>query len=408
MTDAAHEQIVADLPPIYCRRCHSFYAASEGFCSTCGPPHDDAPPNGRRPVPEPEEERAVTTWEPLDTADALDGSEPPAAEIWRRTDGVPLLYRGAMHWFHGESESCKSWAAQLACAQVLNGGGRVLYIDFEDEVRSVVHRLLAMAVDRDAIAKRFCYVRPDEPLEDGRGRITAGGVDFARLLGGEFVEATWDLVIVDGVTEAMTVEGLDLGSNADIAVWLRRVPVRLAALGAAVVMIDHVTKSREERGRFAIGGQHKLAGVTGAAYTFSALRPFYRTTDEPVTGTVSVGIVKDRPGYVRRYARDGKIGTLELTAYPDGGVSAALVPADADPAPELELAIRVLEHLELYDGATSRNIEDGVGGKAVTLRSCLKWLAHDDRRWITVEPKGRSHLHWITGAGREQLGREER
>lgn len=405
MTDATDDAFIATLPPIYCRRCHGFYAAAEGYCPTCGPPHGDAPPNGSRPEPEPE--RGPTTWKPIDMTDALDGIEPPAAQLWRRSDGVPLLYRGAMHWFHGESESCKSWAAQLAAAQILNDGGRVLYIDFEDDVRAVVHRLLALAVNGDIIAKRFTYVRPDEPLEDGRGRITAGGVDFARLLGGEFVEATWDLVIVDGVTEAMTVEGLDLGSNADIATWLRRVPVRLATLGAAVVMIDHVTKSREDRGRFAIGGQHKLAGVTGAAYTFTALRPFYRTTTEPVTGTVSVGVVKDRPGHVRRYARDGTIGTLELTAYPDGGVTAALVPADTDPAPELELAIRVLEHLELYDGATTRNIEDGVPGKALTLRSCLKWLAHDDRRWITVEQKGRSHLHWITDEGRVQIGGDE-
>jgi hypothetical protein len=397
--------IVADLPPIYCRRCHGFYAAAERHCPTCGPPHTDAPSNGARP----ELETKPTTWETMDMTDALDGVDPPAADLWLRTDGVPLLYRGAMHWFHGESESCKSWAAQLATAQVLNSGGRVLYIDFEDDVRSVVHRLLALAVHRDTIAKGLSYVRPDEPLEDGRGRITAGGVSFARLLDGEFTDGAtdWDLAVVDGVTEAMTIEGLDLNSNADIATWLRRVPVRLAALGAAVVMIDHVTKSRDERGRFAIGGQHKLAGVTGAAYTFTALRPFYRTTDEPVTGTVSVGIVKDRPGHVRRCARDGKIGTLELTAYPDGGVTAALVPAVVEPAPELSLAIRVLEHLELYDGATMRNIEDGVPGGSHQLRSCLKWLAHEDRAWVVVEQKGRSHLHWITDAGREQLGGRE-
>jgi hypothetical protein len=402
VNDDAINAIVADLPPIYCRRCHGFYAATEGYCPTCGPPHGDAPPasnNGARPVID----SGPTSWEPADMNDALDGVDPPAAELFRRTDGVPMLYRGAIHWFQGESESCKSWAAQLAVAQVLNDGGRVLYIDFEDDVRSVVHRLLAMVVDRDAIAKRFEYIHPDEPLADGRGRITAGGVTFARMLA-EHVDEPWDLVIVDGVTEAMTVEDLDLGSNTDIATWLRRLPKRLADLGAAVVMIDHVTKSREERGRYAIGGQHKLAGVTGAAYAFTGIRPFHRAGSDPVTGSVGISVVKDRPGFVRRHARDGKIGTLELTAYPDGGVSALVVPANAEPAPELDLAMRVLGHLSVYDGASMRNIEEGVPGGAAQLRSCLKWLAHEDRAWIVVEQKGRSHLHWLTDEGRGQLG----
>ncbi len=43
--------------------------------------------------------------------------------------------------------------------------------------------------------------------------------------------------------------------------------------GAAVVMIDHVTKDSESRGRFAIGGQAKLAGLTGAAYTVDVAHP---------------------------------------------------------------------------------------------------------------------------------------
>jgi len=34
--------------------------------------------------------------------------------------------------------------------------------------------------------------------------------------------------------------------------------------GAALVEVDHVAKNRETRGRFAIGGQQKLAGVAVA------------------------------------------------------------------------------------------------------------------------------------------------
>lgn len=404
------DAFVASLDPIYCRKCHGFYHPSEGACPRCGPAHttgttapdesDTLEVEGGEPVREP------TSWLPVDLTDALAGLDTPGPELWQRTDGTSLLYRGRVHWFHGESESCKSWAAQLAVAQVLDAEGHVLYIDFEDDERGVVARLLAMSVDGDAIAKRFTYLRPDEPLMDSRGRVTGGGVDFARVVAGDLTTGPWDLAIVDGVTEAMTTEGLALIDNADIATWLRRIPRRLASANAAVVAIDHVTKSRDERGRYALGGQHKLAGVSGAAYSFTTLRPFARARGaENATGAVSVDVVKDRPGHVRGLAVEGgKIAVLSLTSYPDGGVSAALAPAGADPAPDLAFAVTILSHLALYDGSSMRQIEDGIEGRSSAIRSCLKWLASEERAWITVEQKGRSHLHWLTEEGREQLG----
>ena len=45
----------------------------------------------------------------------------------------------------------------------------------------------------------------------------------------------------------------------------------IAAAGAAVVLIDHVAKDKEKRGRYAIGAQHKLAGVA-VAYGIEVLR----------------------------------------------------------------------------------------------------------------------------------------
>jgi hypothetical protein len=54
----------------------------------------------------------------------------------------------------------------------------------------------------------------------------------------------------------MTTEGLALGDNTDVAAWMRLLPKRFAAAGAAVVVIDHVVKNRDDQGRYAIGGQH--------------------------------------------------------------------------------------------------------------------------------------------------------
>jgi hypothetical protein len=104
--------------------------------------------------------------------------------------------------------------------------------------------------------------------------------------------------------------------------------------GPAVICIDHVTKNSgpHGRGRFAIGGQHKLAGVTGAAYLFEPMAPLSRAITEAVNGVVAVTITKDRPGHVRGHAPGGYVGTMFITAWPDGHVDTDLVPLTEKPA----------------------------------------------------------------------------
>jgi hypothetical protein len=98
-------------------------------------------------------ERPTTSWRPIDLTAALAGTELPKPEMCARSDGVKLLYRGRLHWLHGESESCKSWFAIAAAAEVLNDGGRALWVDYEDDERTVVARLRAVGATDDAIAQ---------------------------------------------------------------------------------------------------------------------------------------------------------------------------------------------------------------------------------------------------------------
>ena len=104
------------------------------------------------------------------------------------------------------------------------------------------------------------------------------------------------LVILDGVTEAMTLFGLEIKDNRDAARFARSLSKWLAGYGAAVVEIDHVVKNAETRGRYAIGGVHKLNAITGAAYTLDNRTPFGIGR----TGKSAVMISKDRPGQLRR------------------------------------------------------------------------------------------------------------
>jgi hypothetical protein len=96
-----------------------------------------------------------------------------------------------------------------------------------------------------------------------------------------------------------------------------------------VVVIDHVAKNTESRGRWAIGAQHKQAAITGAALTFEVVRPF----GHGMEGLARVVIKKDKPGHLRKLARGDRLFELWLKSHDDGAVSYQVrEPVDFDEA----------------------------------------------------------------------------
>ena len=110
------------------------------------------------------------SWKPHDLKAYLDGTFTPAEptilyredtdEGAKKTDEgakkkVALIYPGLTHWIAGEPESMKSWIALLAVTQILEGGDRVLYLDFEDNAGSVTSRLLSLGAESDAVRERL-------------------------------------------------------------------------------------------------------------------------------------------------------------------------------------------------------------------------------------------------------------
>lgn len=241
------------------------------------------------------------TWGRVDLSSYLDGTHvPPRPELFARTDGVSLLYRGLTHSLHGESESFKSGLMQAECVWVVKHGGRVLYIDHESDPGSVVERLLAFGATSEEIGGLFDYRQPErKPTSSEQERAA-----FEAL-----TSQSYDLVVIDGVTESLPLfAGESRDPNTQAAEWSNRYPKLLAAkTGAAVVVIDHVTKNADTRGRFAIGGQHKMAAITGAAYSVDVIKPLGRG----LCGAVSIRVGKDRPGFVR--ARSGEFRASDRT-----------------------------------------------------------------------------------------------
>ena len=230
-----------------------------------------------------------SSWKPIELKDYYDGLfQAPVATILNRSDGAGLIYQGRVHSIYGESESGKSWIAQIATAELLKSDKKVIYIDFESDALDIVNRLKSLGVTRANLLQYFTYIRPDGPRD----------VDdpyWQEILAPD--SAT--LVVIDGVTESLTMWGGETKDNDAITRWMRIFPRTVAtASGAAVVLIDHITKNAETRGRFAIGGQAKLATIDGAAFLVEPIE----VLAPGKMGSLTVRVTKDRPGFVRKSA----------------------------------------------------------------------------------------------------------
>lgn len=337
------------------------------------------------PDDDPDDEEP-SSWQPVDLTGILDGTyHPPEPGLLHRSDGQGLLYPGHVHWMHGESESGKSWVAQAGVAGVLRSGGHVLYIDHESNPGEVVNRLLAMQVDTDSIRLRFDYVRPDVSA-------MRAAEAFAALL-----ETNYDLIVIDGVTDAVGLDGVVSKDNDEIAGWMRRVPTALAKnTGGAVVCIDHVSKDTEGRGRFAIGGQHKMAGIDGAAYLVEPVEPL----GQGLRGSLVMRIAKDRPGAIRPHCgKYNKVNRLQeaarvvIDSTQEGrtavSINAPDVPEEGKPWRPTELMERVSRVVEERPGVSHRGVSQDVKGNKESINDAIKFLVQDgfmerdfdDRGW---------------------------
>ena len=321
------------------------------------------------------------SWEPVDVAEVLDALASgkvigPVPTMLLRVDGAALLYPGEMHQIAAEPESGKSWIALGEAARLIMAGENVLYVDFEDGASAILGRLLALGASREAIGQHFVYVRPDEPLP-------------AAAVAGMLERGPFAFAVLDGMTEAYTMLGLSGSDNVDVAKFLHTLPRQVALAGAAVLLIDHVVKDKEARGRFAIGGQHKLAGVV-ASYSVETITQPNRSQ----AGLLKIRVQKDRHGHVREHQGAGKVIALaRIEPSQDGAVVAVRLDLPDDNASDdgefrpTVLMERVSLALEAEPGMSKRAIRDAVKGKATYVDEALGHLIADD--FVRVEEHGR-------------------
>jgi hypothetical protein len=277
--------------------------------------------------------------------------------------------------------------------QQLRAGAAVLYLDFESDPSGIVERLRLLGADMRAVAERFVYLQPASDPH----RSKADNAAFLATLDAH----PYSLVVVDGVSESMDVLGLDVKDpNASAIEWARKLPRFVAdRTGAAVVQIDHVTKSAESRGRFAIGGQAKMSALTGAAYSLDVKEPIGRG----LRGELVLRVAKDRPGYVRGKSgaaasdRTQEAATVVVDSTGEWLEFSVLAPTPVT-APD-ERAERMKERVatflgglgEEHDGASLRLVRSGVTGKNDDIDTALNALVAGG--WVSQTPKGQALLH---------------
>jgi len=234
----------------------------------------------------------TSDWAEVDLSPVLDGTyKPVQPTVGARNDGIGLFYPGRVNGIQGESEAGKSWVALICCLVEINRHNHTFYLDFEDSEEGTVGRLLLLGAVPEDIRTYFHYIRP----------ATAPTIATVKALARRISSLGASLAILDGVTEAMTMMGLELKENTEIAKFGRTFLRPLADTGAAVVSLDHVVKSTESRGRYALGGVHKLNAVDGVQYMLEAVHPFGVNSE----GRSRLRVAKDRPAQVRRHALPG-------------------------------------------------------------------------------------------------------
>jgi hypothetical protein len=157
----------------------------------------------------------------------------------------------------------------------------------------------------------FRYANPDQNISPG----------VAELMRTEIMAYLPTLIVVDGVNAAMNLMNLDLEKNKDATTFSQTVLRPLRVGGAGILTIDHVTKSKDNRGNYAIGAQAKRADIDGAAFAVSVALPFGRGID----GALDILCTKDRPGFVRAICPDAKtVGVANLRSSGEGHIAVSI------------------------------------------------------------------------------------
>jgi AAA domain len=295
------------------------------------------------------------SWQCIDLLElAMRPTEPP-------TIGG-LLYPGKRTVLSGETESLKTWLALILAKAEMDVGHPAVWADMDAMgAGEVLSRLRALGAGDEEIAGSFHYFEPQEPLA---GQALAGLCELIRA-------RDVRLAVFDAFNAMLSLHGLDPNSTPDVEAFWREVATPLTVAGAAVVMLDHVVKDTDKRGKYAYGSERKASGAI-VHVGFRLIEPLRRGT----CGIARLTTQKDRLGFLPRPT----IGRLVLSS--DGEHVFYRLETDRRHAGTKSRPSCLMEEVSSFlatcEEPVSRNeVERNVTGKAATIRTAIDALVED-------------------------------
>jgi hypothetical protein len=206
-----------------------------------------------------------------------------------RDDGIQLLYSGRWHTLVALTAAGKTTFALWQVKSVLEWGGHVVYIHFEEATPSgIIHRLRRLGVSIETIRKQFHWGHVDTPWKWGEM-----AAEIERL------EVPPQLAILDGTNAACGQHGWDVNVNSSVGLYRAMFVHPLTKVGAAVLSLGHPPKAMNRQGEsYSYGAAGWLNDVDGVGYKMTASKtPIGKGRD----GSSALHSVKDRYGGVERW-----------------------------------------------------------------------------------------------------------
>ena len=283
-----------------------------------------------------------------------------------------LLYAGRMNEIHGEPGTGKSNVAIATGIAVMKAGCAVLYIDPEDTPAGFTRRSLQFGANPDDLIHRCHYLHNPTPEDIAAAQRWAATNRPA-------------LVVLDGLAESMAAEGLVEDKAGDVLQFFReRLRPFAEKAGSAVLVSDHVSKSSEERGRWARGSGAKLGRYDGVSYNIGLIEAYAPGH----AGAVKLTVAKDRNGGVGRVGQT----VAEVHFTPDGDnrtlVSFRMPEGQEGSFRPTVIMKKIVSYLREHNEATARDLRTLGKSQAVDLACQL--LQEDGD--IVLTKNGRKHV----------------
>ena len=332
------------------------------------------------PTPPPQTPtRAVLPWWGKPRQLVYDGKPEPA--FWTRSDGATLAYAGRTNWASGPKKNGKSMAALMAMQEVIEGGGRVIYVDLENSAHDTAKRIYALGGEGllwlcQPQQGRFRRIRQNPSHEPA-------ALEWLREWTRQDRTA---LVVIDSVTSA----GCPV-ANPDISEWVWQWISPLKPTRSAIFCIDHTPADGKAK---PVGSFFKGALLDGCGLIIRG-KPWKPAGQLP--GQIQVTLDGDRPGEVP--AIDGDC-IATISGWWSGGVFCYAIEAPGQAtksATARRITTDILSQVAMHPaGIAGKTLRKTITGSYDAIGKALKQGETDGLWTTTTGASGGYHYHPTT------------